>query len=107
MSPAALKGDARHKVVQCLVGAPAEAEIDGEFPSAKSGAEDDYKVACYCSKIFDIGGRWPDWEAKAAGFVEEHWSEIRAVADTVLDSPATGTKRKIEGSKVYELLGAI
>ena len=99
------KPDGRNKIVQCLVGAYAEAEVDKELPTAISGAADDSAIARSCIKIFGIDGTQDQWENRASSFVKDNWEAIAKVANALLAEQPTGTVYKLDGSKLYQLLG--
>ena len=67
----------------------------------------DYETAVQCTKIFGIEGTCSEWEQKASEFVDKHWKDIEEVAEAILSGTIAGTKYKLEGPKLYELLGRV
>ena len=93
-------------IVQALVGAAAEAKIDGDWGIAQSGAEKDYEDAKGYAYHFEIPEDLQSWEAKASVFVGEHWQQIQTVAAKLLaQQPIEEDKKRLGWEAITKLCG--
>ena len=98
-------------ITQQLVGAQAEFKITGEWPTALSGAADDYRDAKAYARCFGLiptktdppPKMWEAWQEQAGQFTTEHWRAITRIAEALLAKPTQDGKKILDERAIREL----